>query len=123
MANSTHIPGLLRGHKGTIVMVDHGMFEGETDHITVSGERTYLDEFVEKWGYSSVQIPVEPDQRDAHMANFFHCVRTREKPVLDADTGYKAQVTISMGVQAYREGRVLYFDPVREEVMTSPPKV
>ena len=34
MANSTHIPGLIRGQKGTIVMVDHGRFEGETDHIT-----------------------------------------------------------------------------------------
>ena len=28
MANSQHIPGLIRGHKGTIIMVDHGMFEG-----------------------------------------------------------------------------------------------
>ena len=24
MANDTHIPGLIRGHEGTIIMVDHG---------------------------------------------------------------------------------------------------
>ena len=28
MANSQHIPGLIRGHEGTIIMVDHGRFEG-----------------------------------------------------------------------------------------------
>ena len=46
MANSTHIPGLLRGQHGTITMVDHGKFEGRTDHITVAGERAHLEEFV-----------------------------------------------------------------------------
>ena len=35
MANSQHIPGLIRGHEGTIIMVDHGKFEGRTDHITL----------------------------------------------------------------------------------------
>ena len=28
MANSQHIPGLIRGHEGTIIMVPHGKFEG-----------------------------------------------------------------------------------------------
>ena len=27
MANDTHIPGMIRGHEGTIIMVDHGQFE------------------------------------------------------------------------------------------------
>src|SRR5215472_3824789 len=35
MANSQHIPGLIRGHEGTIIMVEHGEFERGTDHITV----------------------------------------------------------------------------------------
>ena len=46
MANSTHIPGLLRGQHGTITMVDHGKFEGRTDHITIAAERAHLEEFV-----------------------------------------------------------------------------
>ena len=123
MANSTHIPGLIRGQKGTIVVVDHGRFEGATDHISVSAEKIYRDEFVEKFGYASVDIPVEDHDRDAHMANFLECMRTREKPRLDADTGYRAQVTISMAVQSYREGKVLYFDPRKEEVVDRPPAV
>ncbi len=123
MVNSTHIPGLIRGQQGTIVMVDHGQFEGRTDHITVTGERAYQQEFVNQWGYQSMQIPVEPDRPEAHMENFFESMKTRQKPTLDADTAYKAQVTISMAVQSYREGRVLYFDPEKEKVVTKPPPV
>jgi hypothetical protein len=56
------------------------------------------------------------------MKNFLSCVRTRQKPVLDAQTGYRAQATISMAVQSYREGRVLYFDEATQQVVDKPPK-
>ena len=121
MANSTHIPGLLRGQHGTITMVDHGKFEGRTDHITIAAERAHLEEFVSKWGYQSVDIPVEETPRDAHISNFFECMRTRQKPVLDADTAYRAQVTISMGVESFRRGKILYFDPAMERVVEKAP--
>jgi len=49
-------------------------------------------------------------------------VRTREKPVLDALTGYKAMVTIGMSVQSYRERRVLYFDEHKQKVVPEAPK-
>src|ERR1022692_1685415 len=35
MANDTHIPGMIRGHEGTIIMVDHGQFERNVPFITV----------------------------------------------------------------------------------------
>ena len=35
MANSEHIPGTIRGHEGTIVMVEHGEFERMVPYITV----------------------------------------------------------------------------------------
>lgn len=123
MANSKHIPGLIRGNKGTITMVDHGRFEGRTDHITVEAEPIYRDEWAEKFGYQSVDIPVAETPRDAHMANFIECTRTRKKPNLDAETGYKAQVVITMGVQSFREGKVLFFDPKKEEVVYDAPTI
>lgn len=121
MANSRHIPGLIRGHEGTIVMVEHGRFEGRTDYITVESEQIFRDDFVRQYGTENVQIKVEDRGRDAHMKNFLECLRTREKPNLDADTAYRAQVTISMGVMALRQGKVLYFDPDLEEVTDSAP--
>jgi len=122
MANSTHIPGLIRGHHGTIVMVEHGRFEGKTESITVAAEYPFKDEFVKKWGSEKIVLPVEDKGPDAHMKNFLDSVRTREKPALDALTGYKAQVTIQMGVDSYREGRVLYWDEARHKVVDRPPR-
>ncbi|MGI6457651.1 MAG: Gfo/Idh/MocA family protein [bacterium] len=120
MANNTHIPGLIRGHEGTIVMVEHGQFEGRTPHITVSAQRPYEEEFRKKWGKDSIQIEVE--KRPDHMDNWLHCIKTREKPVLDAETAYKTMVTIAMSVESYRQGKVLYFDSKNEKVLDTPPK-
>jgi hypothetical protein len=52
--------------------------------------------------------------------DFLHGVRTRKKPVLDADTAYRAMV-IGMSVESYRTGRTLYGDAAGEKVVTEPP--
>jgi predicted dehydrogenase len=123
MANSRHIPGLIRGHEGSIVMVDHGMFEGKTDHITVIPEKRVIgDVYKSKFGENEIVIPVEPKPESAHMQNFLDCVRSRQQPTLNVETGYRAQVTISMAVESYREGRVLFWDERAQKVVTRPPK-
>ena len=124
MANSRHIPGLIRGHEGTIVMVDHGMFEGRTDHITLYPERRVIDDsYKAKFGDKETTIPVEEKNVEiVHMTNFLDCVRSRQKPTLDVETAFRAQVTISMAVQSYREGRGLYWDEKSLKVVTKPPK-
>ena len=120
MANSRHIPGLIRGYDGTIMMVEHGMFEGRTEYITVTPEQHSADAFQKKFGSAEVKIKMEP--RPSHYQNFIECMRTREKPVLDGLTAYKAMVTIAMSVESYRTGQMLYFDEKREQVVTSPIK-
>jgi predicted dehydrogenase len=127
MANSRHIPGLIRGHKGTIIMVDHGMFEGRTDHITLLPERRVIgkdDEYKAKFGDAEKSIPVDQkDAMDAHVRNFLECVRSRQQPTLNVETALRAQVTISMAVQSYREGgRALYWDEKAMKVTAKPPK-
>lgn len=129
MANSEHIPGLIRGHEGTLIMVEHGMFEGLTPHIIVRPEKEVIsDEYKAKWGDQEIKVPVEQpgegewDAIGIHIRNFLDCMRTRQKPTLDAETGAKAQVLISMAVQSYREGRVLYFDDKNWKVVAKPPK-
>lgn len=124
MANSQHIPGLIRGHEGTIIMVEHGEFEGTTPNITVRPEIVRLpgkeseDEeprrgpFPDyKFGSEPITIPVEQyNSMQAHVGNFLQCMRTREKPRLDVDTAACAQILISLSVESYREGRVKYWD-------------
>ena len=126
MANSQHIPGLIRGHKGTIIMVDHGKFESPTDHITLLPETRVInrdEDYKTKFGAKEQQIPV--DQKDAmatHVRNFLECIRTRQNPTLNVDVALRAQVTISMSVQSYREGRVLYWDDKAMKVTSERPR-
>lgn len=118
MANNVHIPGLLRGHDGTIMMVEHGRFEGRTDYITVTPQPHAVADFEKKWGSKEVKIPVEP--RISHYQNFLDCMRSREKPVLHGEVAYKTMVTIAMSVESYRSGKMLYFDPVKQKITDKP---
>jgi predicted dehydrogenase len=124
MANSQHIPGLIRGHEASLIMVEHGRFEGQAPHITVRPENRVISaDYKAKWGEEDIQIPVEPkDAMMAHVDNFLSCMRTRQKPQLDVETGARAQVLITMAVQSFREGKVLYFDEKKWKVSDKPPK-
>jgi predicted dehydrogenase len=124
MANDTHIPGMIRGHEGTIIMVEHGMFERNVPYITVKPQVKRVGrgddmktvaiggpEYEKKFGLKDIQIPVDQRNMDeAHVENFLSCMRTREKPHLDVETGAKAVVVINLAAQSYREGRTLYWD-------------
>jgi predicted dehydrogenase len=135
MANSQHIPGLIRGHEGTIIMVDSGVFESVTDHITVKPEvsrrrlsrdtpaevKPMFDDY--KFGATDQTIAVDKtDTMSTHINNFLDCMRTRQKPHLDVETAACAQVLITMAVDSYRQGRVLYFDEKRWKVSDKPVK-
>jgi predicted dehydrogenase len=124
MANSQHIPGLIRGHEASLIMVEHGRFEGVAPYITVRPEKNVINtEYKTKWGEEDIKIPVEnKDAMMAHVDNFLSCMRTRQKPQLDVETGARAQVLITMAVQSYREGKVLYFDEKRWKVLDKAPK-
>jgi predicted dehydrogenase len=134
MANSQHIPGLIRGHAGSIIMVEHGQFERLVPHITVIPEFAHKPgaperelvggaDYEAKFGSKEIQIPVEQtDMMVAHINNFLHCMHTREKPHLDVETGAKAVVTINLAVQSYREGRTLYWDAAKWKAVDRPVK-
>jgi predicted dehydrogenase len=117
MGNSQHIPGLIRGHEGTIVMVEHGRFEGATPDITIRPDMVRLPDkqrgtFPDyKFGNKEFKIPVDQyDMMQAHIGNFLQCMRTRETPRLSVETAAHAQILISLAVDSYREGKVKYWD-------------
>jgi hypothetical protein len=116
MTNDSHIPGMIRGHEGTIIMVDHGQFERNVPFITVKpqvsrGKAIGGEAYEKKFGLKEIQIPIEQnDMMDLHIGNFLSCMRTREKPHLDVETGAKAVVVINLAAQSYREGKVMYWD-------------
>lgn len=124
MANSQHIPGLIRGHYASLIMVEHGQFEGTTPYITVRPEAHVVnEEYRAKWGTADIKIPVkDADAMHTHAGNFLDCMRSRQKPTLDVDTAARAQAVITMAVQSYRSGRVVYFDEKTWKIGDKPVK-
>src|SRR5262249_23611350 len=123
MANSQHIPGLIRGKHASLIMVEHGRFEGHADYITVKPERAASKEYLDKHGKDEIKIPVENnDTMKTHVGNFLDCMRSRHKPSLDVETAARAQVLISMAVQSYRQGKVLYFNESNWKLSDRPVK-
>jgi len=137
MANSQHIPGLIRGHEGTIIMVEHGKFEEPTDNIILrpelvrppsdpahpDAERLPAPFPGYKFGADEIKIPVEQyDMMQAHVGNFLQCMRTREKPHLSVETAAHAQILISLAVESYRDGRVKYWDEEKWKAVDKPVK-
>jgi predicted dehydrogenase len=127
MANSQHIPGLIRGREGTLIMVEHGMFERYSPYLTVkpelvrapnsdSKEESPFPDY--KFGKDEIKIPVEQsDMMMLHVGNFLQCMRSREKPHLDVETAAHAQILINLAVESYRDNKVKYWDA--EKWMTS----
>jgi predicted dehydrogenase len=50
-----------------------------------------------------------------HMKNFFDSVRSREKPICDAEAGHRSVTVCHLGVIAMRLGRELKWDPAKEQ--------
>jgi predicted dehydrogenase len=124
MANSQHIPGLIRGHLGTLIMVDHGMFEGATDHITVKPEGSVMTpEYKAKFGAEPIVINVDKnDSMMDHIGNFLGCIKSRQQPRLNVEVAARAQVAITMAVLSYQQGKVLFFDEKNFKVVDKAPK-
>jgi hypothetical protein len=56
-----------------------------------------------------------------HVTNFLDCMVSRQKPTLDVETAGRAQVLITMAVQSYRTGKILYFDEQKFKIVDKAP--
>ncbi len=53
---------------------------------------------------------------EAHLKNFFECVRSRQKPRGDLELAYQVQVPLFMAMQSHLENKVAFFDREKEEI-------
>ena len=113
---------LLRGTHATMQLGDE--WEGpqgrDTDTAKIVPESPYQKEFRQKWGKDELVIENVGNEGDQkHANNFFDCVRSRQKPNCDPDTGFKVMTAIDLSVRSYRQNKVFLFDPRQERITNS----
>jgi predicted dehydrogenase len=55
----------------------------------------------------------------AHLKDFFDCIRTRRKPRGDLELAYTVQVPLFMAMQSHMGNKVAFFDAEKEEIRLS----
>src|SRR5690348_17257320 len=59
-------------------------------------------------------IRLDPECQLAHVQNFLDCVRSRQQPVADVEIGHRSATACHIGTIAFRLGRTVRWDGMRE---------
>ena len=70
-------------------------------------------------GLTEVEITTDQPMEDL-ADNWLNSMRSRQAPIYDVLKGYQVTVAIQLGVQSFREGRAMGFDPVGRRVLARP---
>lgn len=132
MVNEYGWPEVIRGHEATLLIDRGGVtvaperpfargFRDKCEKAGLKGE--WIDIELPRWGgvRKTKALRIEKQPRPDHWDNFFHCIRTRQRPVEDALAGYMITVAIELGVRSYYENRTMYFDPEKQHVLDKVP--
>jgi len=112
-AGNTGMPTMVYGHEGAISFLPGA--------IEVRPEYQFAAKFKEATGAEVLRVEVEQGNVSAdHVANFLECIRSRRRPAFDAYFGYQAMTAIRLGVDSYRSGRMIAFDPDTQRVLAAP---
>jgi predicted dehydrogenase len=131
MGNADSAPVSIFGNWGTLQLVPEprpattetpsGQRRRPAQVAVIKAERQFEKQFREaNGGQAEVMLHGEPAQD--LVDNWLDCIRSRETPVYDVLKGYQVTVAINLGVQSYREGRALAFDPANRKLMSRTPE-
>jgi predicted dehydrogenase len=89
------------------------VFHGARGRIAVNRGK------LQSWPPSVMREPIGPEEvhlykSPGHGADFLHCVRTRQMPVCDVETGHRTMTVCHLGNIACRLRRPLRWDPAGE---------
>ena len=111
--------GLVDYPEGFLFSFGMGLGNAAGTHCTVHGTKASLD--LEKWtltpegnGAQARPIPAEPNQ--SHMGNWLECLRSRQQPNADIQSGHQHVVATVMAAQALETGRRQTYDPTQRTI-------
>lgn len=109
-AGNTGMPTMVYGHEGAISFLPGA--------IEVKPEFQFAKKFRAATGSDSLRVEVAQENVSAdHVGDFLGCMRDRSKPQFDARFGYQVMTAIRLGVDSYRSGRMVAFDPHSQRVV------
>ena len=62
-------------------------------------------------------MSIDPSSQEAHVRNFFECMRSRHQPVPDVEIGHRSVTACHLGVIAYKVGRKIRWDAQQEKIV------
>lgn len=89
-------------------------------YARIRAERQFEEAFKEANGGKTEAI-VESEEGVGLVDDWVNCVRSRQKPVYDVLRGYQVMTAIKLGVESYRQGKVMAFDPATRRILDKPP--
>ena len=106
------------GREGTITFAGKG--------IDIKPEPNFRSKFESATGKKELHLEREPFDamavRMKHFENFLESIRSRKQPRFDAEFAYRVDAAIHLGVDSYRESRMMVFDGKAERVVSHAPK-
>lgn len=135
MANATSVPITVYGNWGTLqVLEGQAAMDAMGDQrkapagapqrgfrsvAVVRAERTFLEEFREA-NEGQTEVTIEPEPGPGLTDDWLDSMRSRREPVYNALRGYQVMAAIALGVESYRKGKVMAFDPARRVALSAP---
>jgi predicted dehydrogenase len=136
MANAESAPVSVFGNWGTLQIVTEqleadpnramgdnaraGQRRRARSIAVIKAERTFSKQFQEA-NEGKTEVRLEPGERPDLVDDWLDCMRSRNKPVYDVLKGYQVMVAIKLGVDSYKQGRVLAFDPATRRILKEAP--
>lgn len=130
MANETSVPETVYANWATLQIVaappapgaqaGQGGMRMRRMVAQVKAERQFQKEFREA-NDGKTEVIIEGEAGPGLGDNWLDSMRSRQQPVYNALRGYQVMVAISLGVESYRRGRVMAFDPVKQVMKPAPP--
>ncbi len=128
MANADSAPITVYGNWGTLQVLPNVRQPGQpagtppTARAVIRAERAFLAPFKDaNEGREEVEITTTEPIEDL-ADNWLNSMRSRQAPIYDVLKGYQVTVAIQLGVQSYREGRALGYDPKARRILTRLPE-
>jgi predicted dehydrogenase len=112
MANSSGNPLMIRGHRATLTP--------HADGVHLKAEKNFKDWFVKRFGAEETVIPLE--KREGHLDNWLNAMRSRGETHCSAETAYRAQAATKMGVDSYKQDRMIFWDNENEKYVRKHPR-